>query len=287
MTEPFSELTPAEADEVFAGFVAGRPQALTRLRDRLAADGQDADGVLDGSVDSLVPLWAWTKGELRRRDDGWESETEPFAGQPAPEWYRHETREERLLSLDSVHLLDGVVSYVGEVVMGAVPGVAWRRGYDRVRAYVDQNRPVLARGDVAVAVTRMVFGSARSHLFEPGSSPDDQPRARVDRWIDELRRADPPGDGAEEPLGAVLDEEIVVERGDEADEWVVGFGDEVFALVDRPVVDRLAEVLPGTAGVTAAAFEDREVLVVSGDVDPGALKRRVVAELTRRASAGL
>jgi hypothetical protein len=286
MTRPFSELEPAEAEAVVARFVDGRPQALARLRDRLAADGQDVRTVLDGSVESLVPLWAWIKAALRRRDDdGWESEAEPFEGQSVPEWYRHETREERLLSLDAVHLLDGVVAYVGDVVIGAVPGVAWKRGHDRVRSYVDQNRPVLVRGDVAVAVSRMVLGSARSHLFEPGSSPDDQPRTRVDRWIDELRRADVPEEAAEEPLAAVLEEQVAVERGEEADEWVVEFGDDVRAAVGQPALDRLVHALPGNAGVIAATFEDREVLVASGTVDPVVLKRWVVAELTRAAAA--
>jgi hypothetical protein len=97
MTEPFDELEPAEADEVLARFVAGRPQALASLRDRLVASGHDADAMLDGSVDSLVSLWAWTKGELRACDVGaWKSEAEPFEGQPVPEWYRHDVREERL-----------------------------------------------------------------------------------------------------------------------------------------------------------------------------------------------
>lgn len=289
MTKPFDELEPAEADEVVARFVAERPQALAGLRDRLVADGQDADAWLDGSVDSLVPLWAWIKGELRGRDDdGWQSETEPFEGQPTPEWYRHATGQERLLSLDSVHLLDGVMSYVGEVVMVAVPGVAWRRGYDRVRAYINQNRPVLGCGSEEVGVSRMVFGSGRRHLFEPGSSPDGQLRGFVDRWIDELHRAAVAEDdtAATHPLDAVLDEEIAVERGDTADEWIVEFGDDIVALVGQSALDRLADVLPGNAGVTAAAFEDREVLVASGTVDPAALKRWIVAELARTATAG-
>jgi hypothetical protein len=289
MTKPFAELTPAEADEVVAAFVASRPQALAGLRDRLVADGQDADAVLDGSVDGLVPLWAWIKGELRHRDDdAGRSESEPFEGQPAPAWYRHDCREERMLSLDSVHLLDGLVSYIGEVVMGAVPGATWRRGQHPVRAFAHRNRPVLARGDEQIAVGPMVFGSARSHLHEPGSSRDDQPRARVERWIDELRRADgPESDTADdEPLDAVLDQGITVERGDVADEWFVEFGDDVALLVGQPAIDRLAHVLPGNAGVSTAAFEDREVLVANGGLDPAALKRWIVAELTRTATRG-
>lgn len=287
MTKPFSELKPAEADAVFAGFVAGRPETLAGLRDRLAASGQDADAMLDGSVDSLVPLWAWIKGELRARDDdAGQTEAEPFEGQPAPEWYRHDSTQEWTLSLDAVHLLDGVMSYVGEVVMGAVPGVAWQRGHHRVPAYAHQNRPVLARGDEEVAVSPMVFGTARSHLREPGSSPDDQLRGFVDRWIDRLRRAEAPEDEVDLPLDAVLDEEVAVERGDEADEWIVELGDDVRALVGQPALDRLADVLPGNAGVTAATFEDREVLVAAGRIDPAVLKRWVVAELTRTASAG-
>jgi hypothetical protein len=288
MSKPFDELRPAEAEVVVARFVAGRPQALAGLRDRLGAAGQDADAILDGSVDSLVPLWAWIKGELRARDDdGWESEAEPFEGQPAPEWYRHYFREERTLSLGSVHLLDGLVSYIGEVVMGAVPGVTWRRGHHRVRSYIDQNRPVLARGDEQVAVSSMVFGNARSHLREPGSSRDDRPRARVERWIDGLRRAGAlEDDVADEPLDAALNREVAVERGDEADEWIVELGEDVLMLVGQPALDRLVDVLPGNVGVLAAAFEDREVLVASGRIDPAALRRWIVAELTRTAIAG-
>ncbi|GGI08713.1 hypothetical protein [Egicoccus halophilus] len=288
MTTPFDELPPAEADAIVARFVAARPQALADLRDRLVTDGQDPDALLDGSVDSLVPLWAWGKRHLRRRDDGLaDTEAEPFAGQSVPEWYRHDTHRERLLSLDSVRLLDGVLTYVGEVVRRAVPGVAWRRGHHEVRAYAHRNRPVIGRGDEEVGAGPMVFGAARSHLLEPGSSPDGQLRGFVDRWVERLRAADAGSDerlhGESGPPPVAVLDDVVVSRGVEADEWVVEFGDDARALVGQAVVERLADTLPGNAGVTAATFEDREVLVVSGSVDPGELERFVVAELFRDA----
>lgn len=57
-------------------------------------------------------------------------------------------------------------------------------------------------------------------------------------------------------------------------------------MVGDAALDRLADALPGNAGVTDAMFEDREVLVARGRIDPAALKRWVVAELARTAGTG-
>lgn len=287
MTKQFDELTPAEADEVLVRFAEERPQALAHLRERLFADGQDPDGLLDGSVASLEPLWVWTKEQLRPRADGaWQTETEPFEGQPAPAWFRHETREEPTLSLESVQLLDGVIAYIGDVMMAAVPGTAWRRGHEPVRGWIDQNRPVLARGSAQIGVTRRVTGLARAHLVEPGTRPDSRLREVVELWVDQLRQAAPAPDQPREPvLDVALDAEISVEPGDAAGEWIVELSDDVRLLVGDAATQRLADTLPGNLGVTDAEFEDREVLVVRGRLDPDELKRWVVAELGRNAAS--
>jgi hypothetical protein len=127
-----------------------------------------------------------------------------------------------------------------------------------------------------------------SSVREPGAVGDDKLLRFVERWFDDLGRSRAAeGDvDTDRPLDVVLDEEVVVEHGVEADEWVVELDDDVRELVGDLALDRLAEVLPGNAGVIAAEFEDREILVVSGRIDPLELKRIVVTELTRTASAG-
>ncbi len=286
MTKRFDEMTPAEADQVFAGFLDQRPKALAYRRQRLAADGQDPDELLDGSVASLEPLWAWVKRQLPSgpRQEGWRTDTDQVVGQPVPGWYRHEIAEERALSADSVRLVDGVISYVGEVVMAAVAGARWRRGYHPVRRWVDQNSPVLAREDEQFGVIRMVFGMARRHVREPGSGPDRKLCDLVQGWINVLRQADPAPVEIEQPaLNVALGAEVSVERGDVAGEWIVGLDDDVWVLVGDAAIERLGDALPGNVGVTEAEFEDREILIVRGRVDPDSLKRWVVAELTRSA----
>jgi hypothetical protein len=53
----YRDLTKATAAAALQGSLDERSPALERLRERLMADGQDPDALLDGTFESLVPLW--------------------------------------------------------------------------------------------------------------------------------------------------------------------------------------------------------------------------------------
>ncbi len=74
-------------------FLAERPVALKRLHDALAGDGIDPDGLLDGSVASLVALWVWLRARLSGKDDAQSQRLGVL-----PTWSRYTFREESTLS---------------------------------------------------------------------------------------------------------------------------------------------------------------------------------------------
>ena len=64
----YRDLTQLEAAAALQEFLDERGPALALLRERLDEDRQDTDALLDGSLESLVPLWRWLLSRLTRRD---------------------------------------------------------------------------------------------------------------------------------------------------------------------------------------------------------------------------
>ena len=73
-----------------------------------------------------------------------------------PSWERYTTEEEPTLSLESLTLLDGLVSYLAAVVRERAPLARWEIARHRIKRYVYNNHPVL------------VSGTGESHNFLPG-----------------------------------------------------------------------------------------------------------------------
>jgi hypothetical protein len=53
----YRDLTQAKTGAAHQEFLDERGPALAQLLERLLADGQDPDALLDGTFESLVPLW--------------------------------------------------------------------------------------------------------------------------------------------------------------------------------------------------------------------------------------
>lgn len=161
----FSALSADEAEAYLRGRLAGAPERLTAFRREVAATGGPGEDELDGSPESLVPLWEWF---LRREA------TREERGGPLPDWYEPDPPElagERL-SPATLRDLDGIATYLPEVVLRELPESEWVVGdAPRSAGYVAQGKPVLRlpRGDeldpVGVAYTLGVrvalFGEAR------------------------------------------------------------------------------------------------------------------------------
>ncbi|QNN53989.1 hypothetical protein [Nocardioides mesophilus] len=163
----YHEMSKREAAAALEEFRRERPPARLRLEERLARDGADPGQMLDGSPESLTPLWRWARERLTVR-------AEPQQEATGPSWLRHGGGgPERLLSDDSIDLLDGLTSYLCQVVERGAPDAVWRVGHDRVRNYGWENHPVLAHGREEFALGEYVAPRARQHLR--GSRPGLQP----------------------------------------------------------------------------------------------------------------
>ena len=111
-----------------------------------------------------------------------------------PTWSRYSLPEESTLSEASIQLVDGLISYFGQVVLGQEPQARWRLGFDpRHRNYAYQNEPVLAvdadeRGQYEIGVWLILSGTARRHM-RGEQVPDDEVARRADAVITKLRKA--------------------------------------------------------------------------------------------------
>ena len=106
-------MTKKQSEAAYQEYLDERAPALERLWEALAADGQDPDVLLDGSVESLVPLWRWILAHLTRADDPGATDTTSVPREQWPAWARHEYEVMHSLSLESLFLLAGLVSYLG------------------------------------------------------------------------------------------------------------------------------------------------------------------------------
>lgn len=116
----YHEMSKAEAAVALEEFLREGPPALHRLEHRLREAGEDVDRLLDGSPESLAPLWRWTRENLSPRGDG------PQRVDAWPTWLRDTVDVERLLSEDSISLVNGLTSYLCRVVERRAPQAEWR-----------------------------------------------------------------------------------------------------------------------------------------------------------------
>src|SRR5689334_8093346 len=92
-------LTLEEAQAHFDQFVAQRPARLEALIKAYRADSGGAND-LDGSPDSLVPLWRWAMRRLK------------VYGPDRPE-----------LTEDSASLIQDIAYYFSDVILHSIPGI--------------------------------------------------------------------------------------------------------------------------------------------------------------------
>ncbi|GAB3525936.1 hypothetical protein [Arthrobacter monumenti] len=276
----YRKMTKRQAATALAEYLAERPLALQRLRDELTADDRDPDTLLDGTPASLTRLWGWVATRIMTMEDDPPIPFDPDAPAPArwPSWARYSS-DLRLGTPDEVvTLLDGFISYLGDVVTTAAPEAAWQVGYHRIKAYHLQNHPVLTSpadnndghlylpGMVAVTANRL---RRRMDPFSEGEFTD-----YASRLIAALR-----GEVEKIPMA---EEEPLVEVGEEEGVFDVGLHDEIAHEHSRKV-DRMVKDLAAQPGVDSAHREDREmVLVTAPGWDTERLERWVLDWLKAR-----
>ncbi|MFJ5695973.1 hypothetical protein ACIP9X_19265 [Arthrobacter sp. NPDC093125] len=261
----YINMTKKQSEAAFQEYLEERGPALDRLREALAADGQDPDVLLDGSVESLVPLWRWILANSTVFDapgGGTDSNSEPR--EVWPSWARHEYEVMHSLSLESLFLLDGLVSYLGDVVQQHAPEARWEIAHHRIKRYHLNKHPVLVSG--TCEVHNYLPGLPRVHAY--GSltgfreSPNDTMAAYARGLIEQLNRGDQPAEDDE-----MAEDEPLVEVEDLGDdelrsrELEVALREDIVFEHNR-VVGRMINALKQEDGITRVIREDREVLLV-------------------------
>lgn len=256
----YRDLTKAEATAALQEFLDERAPALSRLQERLGADGLNPDALLDGTPESLVPLWRWLLSSLTGLDAP--GATDPASAREAwPSWERYTTEEEQVLSLESLTLLDGLVSYLVAVIRHHAPLARWEIAHHRVKRYQFNNHPVLVSGtgEIHHFLPELPAVDARAALLGIRESPDDTMAEYARELIDQLNQAE--GVTAEpripEPLVEV--EDIRDEPG--GYDFEIGLGDQL-AHERSDDVDRLVRELSAEDGVKKVLREDRDMILV-------------------------
>lgn len=261
----YINMTKMQSADAFREYLEERGPALERLREALAADGQDPDAMLDGSVESLIPLWRWILAHLTAFDaPGGATNPNSVPRAQWPCWARHDYEVMHSLSLESLFLLDGLVSYLGDVVQQHAPETRWEIAHHRIKRYHLNKHPVL------------VSGTGEDHHYLPGlprlhayghltgfrESPEDTMADYARDLIEQLNRGDQPDDeemAEDEPLVEVEDLGDDELRGRELE---VSLREDIVHEHSR-VVGRMIKALKQEDGITRVIREDREVLLVA------------------------
>lgn len=258
----YHQMRKGEATAALEEFLRGRPPALQRLTELMAADGLDPAAVMDRTPDSLVSVWRWATSKLAARTPG----SAEFDGRWVPSWLRHSFEDEPVLSYGSVLLLDGVVSYVCQVVEGAAPAAAWRLGFQQPKSYELRNHPVLGRGHTEFDVARRVSQKARGLLLGVDKDRDDDLALMALSMVSALRgepqswqQMSDERRSASEPMAEVTDLRDGQRAGDF--DFAVDLDEEVAHEHSR-MVDRLVRELRAVEGIEGVHREDRELLLV-------------------------
>ncbi len=257
----YHEMKQHEAAAALREFLRERPVALQRLGEVLAADGQDPERLLDGSPQSLTPLWRWAKARLTAKTDAGQEQAHALE---LPSWLRYTRGREPILSRDSLQVVDGITSYFCKVVEAGAPEARWRVGHDRLKRYIWQNHPVLGRGKDEFGMVNRVPALARSHLLSSRSSdPVAPPSADEDLTVAATSlirtlRGQPGAATVMEQEEPVVEVEVLE---DDDYDFEICVRDQI-AQEHSSLVDQLATALEQQAGVSEAFREDRERLLL-------------------------
>ncbi len=235
----FRDLSPEEAEARFRQFLLERPAALERLALRAAPAGVE----LDRTVESLQPLWGWIASVLRKRRTGELREGDPswlIRGHPADQ-----------LSTSSVVLLDGLISYIGEVFT-AQTGHSWELERADDRSVTHQH--FVFAGGVFVPVN--VLNAALRRWSETGER--DWP---LGDWV---RASIASTNTSAPPRRGSID--VTVEPANVPDfDWSLWIDETAESQLGTALFSSLEQRLAALPGINGVVHEDREIFLVKGE----------------------
>ncbi|WP_416954848.1 hypothetical protein ACNKF0_21795 [Nocardioides sp. T5] len=166
---PYAHLTEQQAAAALEEFLEERPAALRHLE---LAVGDAVE--LDRSVESLGPLWVWMKERLRLGPSGQQ-----------PSWSRLGLGEHERLDEGSLRLLDGLISYVIDIVTSAAPDATWEVATDPHPQFLHQNQPMLRAG-AWEQVPATTIGNLGRQVFSEWPPADDRLESVIRSWLADL-----------------------------------------------------------------------------------------------------
>lgn len=257
----YLNMTRAQAAAALQEFLDERAPALVRLRAALAEDGPRPETLLDGSIESLTPLWQWLLSRFTLRDAPGATDPASVSREAWPSWERHTYEEELTLSFESLVLLDGLVSYLADVVLAQALEARWEAARHPIKRYAYNNHPVLVSGagEIHNFLPGFPDASARGALKGFRESPDDTMAVHARQLIESLNRVEvePAEEAKPEPLFEVVD------TSDEPGGYnlEIDLGEEIAHERSRKV-ERWVRELAREADVYEAIREDREIILV-------------------------
>jgi hypothetical protein len=165
---PYAGLTVQQAAAALEEFLEERRAALRHLE---LAVGDAVE--LDHSVESLGPLWVWVKERLRLGPSGRQ-----------PSWSRLALGDHERLDEASLQLVDGLISYVIDIVTGAVPEATWEVATDPHPQFLHQNQPMLKAG-AWEQVPALTIGNLGRQVFSDWPPADGRLVSIVGFWLAE------------------------------------------------------------------------------------------------------
>ena len=166
----FFGLDEREAEAYFEAHVARAAPRLDEFRSEVAATGGPPAERLDGSPESLVPLWRWFVARPRA------------GGGELPPWYEPDppgTEGERLPA-SALRDVDGLALYLALAFRQALGPLGWGIGREPPRKkYVSQHRPVLKADGYDIDTLLIAYNLAMRTLA--GQDTDDQALLRAFR----------------------------------------------------------------------------------------------------------
>lgn len=248
----YEDMIPAQAADALDEFIAERGPALEQLRSTMAARGLAPDVLLDGTPESVGPVWEWITGRVAELGVDPRSLDQDTTRPGWPSWARHGMLVDPHPPAQTLALVDGFTSYLTEVITAAVPDVRWLVGEHRLENYPMLNYPMLAADHHQIFLPGIplysVYQSAQAR--HPMSGTEMLNHAR--RTIAALRGEGLVATAAEEPLVTVVAEVDCLDVGLRAD----------FAEDHADLVERLITELADRDGVESIHRYGPDALVV-------------------------
>ncbi|KLU09149.1 hypothetical protein ABL57_13785 [Kocuria sp. SM24M-10] len=195
-----------QAADALDAYLAERTGGLRRLSGTLTGAGLDPEEMLEGSVYSISPLWAWISARAIELGTAPTSLTEDPTRPTWPSWARHGRLVDPHPPAETILLVDGFVSYLGQILRTAVPEATWGVGEHLIGDHPLHNRPVLAAGHHQIFLPAFpLYGAYQSaHGRSPLSGTEMLDHTR--RTIDALHGLGPEATDLQEPMVTVVAE---------------------------------------------------------------------------------